>query len=731
MPYIIRDPLDLIKYPTETYRKAPLITALSRSVGKRAVGETFKPGLVTNSVRFKDIYGYCTSIAVSNRRPLVAMSSSSPLNNLSIVEDLGLITLLEVNFDDLGSFDETANRNAIREVSRFQTPLEKFPIIEPNRHYPTHRVRKVHFAPRFVYPTDDPVSNPTQALSVQPTEPSQGQRVKPILHVDIAQPASAIPGTFPTDEPKPATPEHKIFRANFSQASTRSSTGSHQFLSTYNQSIATWDVTKTEAPLRMDKAGSALVTCASWSPHEPWNLIATGDSESVIRICDVRQPGDPVIWRSDIDTSHVGVIRDIRFNPFVPYWVASAREDGLVSVWDIRFSKNLPVAKVDGHLADVNSIVWSNSHVDMFATGASDRTFRLWCLEKDRVPVWDTIHNFSERVKRFSRRFEFSSSVGPGSILPGSEEKLPAVGARGVGVWGRETDVGPEMQGETEDTSAGAVVDVSVSPFIPDLYYSLSAYGQLSSQTIRLDAVDDLVPHKPATQYKETEIETCIWDRMFGLANAKIARLRTDSGFAEDINANIPNLQKLMETPSPIRATDWSVDEAPLSPDEKGRLTLLGYMNRAKEIFKTDLERYSYLLPPGFDMKLANQDVPEQLPNDDSESGGVLHITESPGSSLGSPRDSTLEPTLTITSEPDPIPSPQSGSGSSILEDDFNSSRWHTATVESPKTISCSSTLTSTTSELSSPVTPSKKKHWGIFRFHKHRDEQIKDRESL
>ncbi len=64
-------------------------------------------------------------------------------------------------------------------------------------------------------------------------------------------------------------------------------------------------------------------------------------------------PKGGVIWK--VDQAHQGSIHSVQFNPFIPYWLASAGEDGVAKVWDLRFLK-YPVARVDGHFGSIHSV---------------------------------------------------------------------------------------------------------------------------------------------------------------------------------------------------------------------------------------------------------------------------------------------------------------------------------------------------------------------------------------
>ena len=86
-----------------------------------------------------------------------------------------------------------------------------------------------------------------------------------------------------------------------------------------------------------------LVT-ASWNPHiSNSNLIAAGAVDHNLYLIDTRLIGGPKsnVWK--IEGAHNGDVNTVKFNPFVPYWLASGGSDGVVKVWDIRYHKNAAV----------------------------------------------------------------------------------------------------------------------------------------------------------------------------------------------------------------------------------------------------------------------------------------------------------------------------------------------------------------------------------------------------
>ena len=71
---------------------------------------------------------------------------------------------------------------------------------------------------------------------------------------------------------------------------------------------------------------------ASFSPHSS-NLICTGGTDRIISILDTRIIGKNL--KSTVlsyQGAHESAITDTKFNEFMPYWMASASEDGAIKV---------------------------------------------------------------------------------------------------------------------------------------------------------------------------------------------------------------------------------------------------------------------------------------------------------------------------------------------------------------------------------------------------------------
>jgi WD40 repeat protein len=78
---------------------------------------------------------------------------------------------------------------------------------------------------------------------------------------------------------------------------------------------------------------------ASYSPHSS-NLICTGGTDKNLSILDARILGkNSKSIVMSYSEAHDSAITDSKFNEFIPYWMASAGEDGVVKVFIYRHLK--------------------------------------------------------------------------------------------------------------------------------------------------------------------------------------------------------------------------------------------------------------------------------------------------------------------------------------------------------------------------------------------------------
>ena len=69
----------------------------------------------------------------------------------------------------------------------------------------------------------------------------------------------------------------------------------------------------------------------------------------------------------------------IKWNPLVPYWLASASEKH-INFYDIRYNSSSPVISINH--SNVHSLCWSSLNSDLILAASSDRRINLWSLSR-------------------------------------------------------------------------------------------------------------------------------------------------------------------------------------------------------------------------------------------------------------------------------------------------------------------------------------------------------------
>ncbi|KAL2911216.1 hypothetical protein HK105_209324 [Polyrhizophydium stewartii] len=254
----------------------------------------------------------------------------------------------------------------------------------------------------------------------------------------------------------------------------------------------------------VEQVGSDHLNCVTFSPHAPFGaLAAVGGLDRTLYLVDTRamrsrtaaeaaSVGGMVlategVWRAR--DAHGLPVLDIKFNPFVPYWVATSGGEGVVKVWDIRFAAG-PAACVYGHFDGVNAIAWSNTHCDLIASVSSDRAWRAWSLHHDQL----------------------TCSKPSGDIFIGFPGSEMSVSRSGGGSDATDIAIGAKIVGEHQTGYTAPVIAVVASPRHADTFVALSASGEIMSHTIRDELFEQLAPHR-YDDLSACDVETKVYAR--------------------------------------------------------------------------------------------------------------------------------------------------------------------------------------------------------------------------
>ncbi|KAL9538365.1 hypothetical protein MBANPS3_010988 [Mucor bainieri] len=413
---------------------------------------------------------------------------------------------------------------------------------------------------------------------------------------------------------------------------------SSQFLTTTVNQLSVWDALEQKAPISRIYATEAPLNCASWSPNDAQSLIVFGGYDQKLLIVDTRistNSHNGVVWSAD--NAHDRPIRDAKFNPFIPYWVASAGEDSVVNIWDIRASHKAPVAKIDGNSGIVTSVTWSNIRPENLGTTASDGTMRYYTLSPEALPIWDTHY----RITRYDQQdtlpivrerkqgniwftkdqnYKYANAESwktdvwdEGEYVEEERSTMLLAGALGLGEWGRP-EPGTIYKGEEIVNARGAVVKVIPSELRPSMYYSITSGGQLTANIVRFDAASNLRNrHRFDPADKDAlaaKIEDDIYCRRITDAQQGLEQLKnapTDNEHTERERAEeVRFLEDCLKLRDPIKCTEWRFDSIPDKSSKRISRRLWNAEDMwedAIQTFKRDLKYWSYRIPPGYNTR--------------------------------------------------------------------------------------------------------------------------------
>jgi len=114
-----------------------------------------------------------------------------------------------------------------------------------------------------------------------------------------------------------------------------------------------------------------------WSPVVPYRM-ATGDNAAKIHVWERREDGSFHVNPTPC-AGHTGSVEDIQWSPSEKNVFASGSSDGTVRVWDVRTAMRCAIT-VPAHDVDVNTISWNRCEQHLMASGADDGSFRIWDL---------------------------------------------------------------------------------------------------------------------------------------------------------------------------------------------------------------------------------------------------------------------------------------------------------------------------------------------------------------
>ncbi|CAO3646748.1 unnamed protein product [Cunninghamella blakesleeana] len=423
----------------------------------------------------------------------------------------------------------------------------------------------------------------------------------------------------------------------------------NQFLACVGDRIELWDIHSLNLPSSSYQPDGQipLQTC-QWSLLSPDLFVTAGDAGH-LHIIDIRmKEKEAIVWQTY--HAHKRSIHDATFNPFIPYWLASAGHDHLVHIWDLRSISHQPVGKIDGHQGPITSVTWGNMRSEQLSTTSMDGTFRMWSLSKNQIPLWDTPDSDDDHLNYNNKNKNKNSNQGrkkklsydlnqeenwwsniiepeyrlnddqfiwdffddddKKSFHSHNDNQILPVGALGIGEWGK-MNIGQIYDPSLYQKSKGSIIQGLASKTKPGVFYCVTDYGQLCSHTF-IHSNDSPLDMLQRYDYQDEplyyNIDFAIYNRQIDLANNLINELKempvlddTQKKFRDE---QIEKFNDDLKIAPPIQPEDWRFNSIPDPNDKlvsKRLWTDVDKWEYAIEAFKKDLTYWQYKLPPGCD----------------------------------------------------------------------------------------------------------------------------------
>ncbi|OMJ26949.1 Peroxisomal targeting signal 2 receptor [Smittium culicis] len=317
---------------------------------------------------------------------------------------------------------------------------------------------------------------------------------------------------------------------------------SNIFFSCLGGTVNVWDTSVNTKALRIEKLSSQPLSAAEWSPHAPYNLIFGGSVDGTINAFDLRKRGRGIVFTEQHGSSKVS-INDLAISPFVPYFLATASDDGTTNIWDLRFaSSGKPAAVVGKNMVhgSATKLCWSKNYVDLLAIGSSDRHVRLFNLRPNSFAIPNAEFNHSSYASSAHHQYSSSHSNNQSNSYVLQPTKVSSF------------VVSDRIGAEDIGAIVGLVNGPSLDSSNQEVYYSLSDCGDLYSHSINQSLLYNTAPHlmNKSIYPNEYRAESLVYSR--DIASASISAINfVDSLLLTQKDKKI--IQNIIDSSSQIR----------------------------------------------------------------------------------------------------------------------------------------------------------------------------------
>lgn len=250
--------------------------------------------------------------------------------------------------------------------------------------------------------------------------------------------------------------------------------------------VALWDVSRLIGPSQASSSPSKLsaslllsqdvhngrpVSCLEFNPQKP-SLLVTGGCDGQVQVVNIERPGQPDFFRGVTTTKHSNSeVVCVSWNRKVQHILASASNQGLAVVWDLKNKKEVISIKDPGNRTKCSALSWNPEVPTQLLVAYNDDT-------NPCIQLWD-MRNCSYPFREFQ---EHSRGVTCASFCDLDANLLVSSGRDNRSVcWSLNSG---QLEAYSDLKINAPVVKVDWSPHLPGFIAAASVAGAVSVHSI-------------------------------------------------------------------------------------------------------------------------------------------------------------------------------------------------------------------------------------------------------
>lgn len=335
-----------------------------------------------------------------------------------------------------------------------------------------------------------------------------------------------------------------------------------------------------------------------WAPATLWPQqanYARGGLDGSVKLFDIRQPSDSeaaLVWANPLSTLGTGggcAINSMAWCPFVGWWLCTAREDGVVSLWDLRWNG---AAAVEIHNAppQITDISWSPNSIDFIGISSllrSSSALSVWNLRLPEHAVASISTTVAAAQKNeigedASNPLSTAPPMGGCCFIPGVSAVAPLLGVSASG--GQLLSLRVNLEQMKRLSPLQPPIDSAAASPIPPNASSVAAAVLLKA---------------PPKNKSVLTIEQNIYVRQFGVAFRAALELALSlraEGRTQEANMVLANCYQRVGPEGLPPAIPRPAPAPGMVPAASSTVPATEYASSTK----AQLEFYSYYIPPNY-----------------------------------------------------------------------------------------------------------------------------------